>query len=584
MTRLTLILTSLVWHMPALAGVDPPLGPPNVILVVTDDQGYGDLACHGNSLLKTPSLDRLREASVTLEDYHVDPVCTPTRAALMTGRYCGRTGAWNVVHGRQLLHTREVTMAEVFRDSGYVTAMFGKWHLGDPWPYDPGSRGFEEVVCCRAGGVDEIGNPIGNDYFDDVYYHNGIPEKYEGYCTDVFFQEAERFIRHASKNDNRRPFFIYLPTNAMHSPFGVPEKYAKRFREEGLPENRARFYGMIENFDENLGRLLSVLDETEQAENTILIFMGDNGTAANSGSEGAFNAGMRGDKGSVYEGGHRVACFVSWPAMLMKHRSVDRLTCHRDWLPTLIEMCDLKSPQNVTFDGRSIVPLLYGKADDWPDRMLVVERQGTQPVMALSTRRPRLLPYAVMTERWRLVNGELYDIDVDPSQRADIAEHNPEVTEALESHYRVYYTDVFSRADDDACFVVGSSTSPDTVFTVRDWRPTRGNVIWEMKQLEQDKLFIQGYWPLEVATSGDYQIEFSRFPFEQAKPMGSDEARLLIGQITQVKQIEPTAASVSFHVRLSAGKTRLEGKLRDASTQKDRGPYYVRVRRVSESE
>ena len=227
-------------------------GKPNVIMILTDDQGYGDMSCHGNPWLKTPNLDRLHAESISLNDYHVDPYCTPTRAALMTGRYCTRVGAWSVTQGRQLLISDEVTMAEVFAASGYRTGMFGKWHLGDCWPYAPRYRGFHEVVRHLAGGANEISNPIGNDYFDDTYYRNGQPEKFEGYCTDVFMREAMQFIRNCNSND-QQPFFVYLPLNAMHSPHIVAEEYSAPFAAQGHPEKRANFYGMIANFDENLG-------------------------------------------------------------------------------------------------------------------------------------------------------------------------------------------------------------------------------------------------------------------------------------------------------------------------------------------
>jgi arylsulfatase A-like enzyme len=352
---------------------------PNVILIVTDDQGYGDMSCHGNPWLQTPNLDRLYAESVRLEDYHVEPVCTPTRASLMTGRYASRVGAWTVTQGRQLLGPGEVTMADVFSDSGYRTGMFGKWHLGDPWPYAPRFRGFQTVVRHLAGGIDEIGNPIGNDFFDDTYYRNGLPEKIDGYCTDVFFSECQRFITQTSDE----PFFVYLPLNAMHSPHTVAEKYSAPFRADGHGEQRSKFFGQIINFDENLGRLLDCLETHQLAENTIVIFMGDNGTAAGAGNgpNDGFNAGMRGKKGSVFEGGHRVACFVRWPRGLEAGREIRQLTSCRDWLPTLIELCNLHAPKDIRFDGKSLVPLLTQKAEFWPDRTLFVERQGNQPTL-----------------------------------------------------------------------------------------------------------------------------------------------------------------------------------------------------------
>ncbi|MCM2375227.1 sulfatase-like hydrolase/transferase, partial [Aporhodopirellula aestuarii] len=266
---------------------------PNVLIIVTDDQGYGDMSCHGNPWLKTPHLDRLHAESVRLQNYHVDPVCTPTRAALMTGRYSTRVGAWAVTEGRQLLRADEVTMADVFSASGYRTGMFGKWHLGDPWPYAPRFRGFQNVVRHLSGGIDEIGNPITNDYFDDTYYRDGTLDRIEGYCTDVFFEECQRFI--AEKSDQR--FFAYLPLNAMHSPHTVDERYSAPFTAQGHSDTRAKFFGQIINFDENLGRLLDSLDTQGIADNTIVIFMSDNGTAAGvdtGNPKDGFNAGMRG--------------------------------------------------------------------------------------------------------------------------------------------------------------------------------------------------------------------------------------------------------------------------------------------------
>jgi arylsulfatase A-like enzyme len=284
---------------------------PNVLLIMTDDQGYGDFACHGNPILKTPNLDRLHAASVRLTNFHVDPTCSPTRSALMTGRYSSRTGVWHTVMGRSLLCRDEVTMADVFTASGYKTGIFGKWHLGGNYPYRPGERGFGEVLTFGGGGA--IGNTPdvwGNNYFDDTLRHNARLEKMSGYCTDVFFAAATRFI----EENKDRPFFCYLPTNAPHAPYNVAERYSKPYWDRGVPEQRANFYGMIANIDENVGRLLDRLRELKLEENTLVVFLTDNGTAAGTDAKGGgFNAGMRGFKGSEYEGGHRVPCFFRWP-------------------------------------------------------------------------------------------------------------------------------------------------------------------------------------------------------------------------------------------------------------------------------
>lgn len=549
---------------------------PNVILIVTDDQGYGDMACHGNPWLRTPNLDRLYAESVRLEDYHVDPVCTPTRAALMTGRYSSRVGAWTVTEGRQLLRSDEVTMAQVFSDSGYRTAMFGKWHLGDAWPYAPRFRGFQEVVRHLAGGIDEIGNPIGNDYFDDTYYRNGIHERIEGYCTNVFFAECQRFISQTAD----KPFFVYLPLNAMHSPHTVADEYSARFRADGHDEARAKFFGQIINFDQNLGRLLGCLEEKSLAENTIVIFMGDNGTAVGASgrdAEEGFNAGMRGKKGSVYEGGHRVACFVRWPARLNAGGKIEQLTSCRDWLPTLIDWCDLNHPRGVNFDGQSLQRLMDGGAEDWPDRTLFIDRQGDIPDLKPSPKsRGRYPHYAVLTEKWRLVDGELFDIERDPGQKHNVAAQHGDVVRDLWSRYEQHFDDVYSNATSYTRFQLGALEENPTRFTVRDWHPTEGNVIWKQKQLGDDSLAINGFWAVNVVRGGPYTIRLSRFPDDAPEPMRATKAVLKVGDQEHKKKLQGDETSVTFMLDLPRGPATLQSWLTDKAGVV-RGAYFVHV-------
>src|SRR5262245_5713972 len=214
-----------------LAPADAPR-PPNVVVILTDDQGYGDLSCHGNTVLKTPNLDRLHGRSVRLTNFHVDPTCSPTRAALMTGRYSSRTGVWHTIMGRSILRRDEVTLAELFARAGYRTGIFGKWHLGDNFPYRPQDRGFHDCVVHGGGGVGQTPDFWGNRYFDDTYLENGRPRRFAGYCTDVFFDQALAFLdRHKA-----RPFFLYLATNAPHAPYRVPERYRQVYRKLGVPE------------------------------------------------------------------------------------------------------------------------------------------------------------------------------------------------------------------------------------------------------------------------------------------------------------------------------------------------------------
>ncbi|MCP4455243.1 MAG: arylsulfatase, partial [Planctomycetes bacterium] len=318
-------------------------GRPNVILVMTDDQGYGDLGCHGNPIVKTPNLDRLHSEAIRFTDFHVSSFCTPTRAALMTGRYPGRTGAYRTSSGRTLMHTDERTMAEVFSRQGYVTGMIGKWHLGDNAPHRPQDRGFHDVVWHRCGGVGQASDYWGSDYSDDTYERNGTFESFEGYCTDVWFSEARRFV----KKNREEPFFLYLATNAPHGPYRVDPKWSKPYVGKADWRGGPQFYGMVANIDHNLGLLREQLDALALTENTILIFMTDNGTANGAQFEGltseairGFNAGMRGKKSSVYEGGHRVPFLMYWPAgRWVGGRDIKSLTAHIDVLPTLADLC-----------------------------------------------------------------------------------------------------------------------------------------------------------------------------------------------------------------------------------------------------
>ncbi|PAY16909.1 N-acetylgalactosamine-6-sulfatase [Rhodopirellula sp. SM50] len=553
---------------------------PNVILIVTDDQGYGDMSCHGNPWLRTPNLDRLASESVRLEDYHVDPVCTPTRAALMTGRYSSRVGAWTVTQGRQLLGPDEVTMAQVFSDAGYRTAMIGKWHLGDAWPYAPRFRGFQKVLRHLAGGIDEIGNPIGNDYFDDTYYRNGVPEKIEGYCTDVFFAECQRFIDQASD----KPFFVYLPLNAMHSPHTVADQFSAPFVAQEHSEVRSKFFGQIINFDQNLGRLLGRLDERKLAENTIVIFMGDNGTAVGVGGGepgDGFNAGMRGKKGSVYEGGHRVACFVRWPARLDAGRQIEQLTTCRDWLPTLIEWCDLNVSGDIHFDGQSLGPLMDGDADDWPDRTLFIDRQQDRPTLRqLSDSRNRFPHYAVLTEKWRLVDGELFDVLDDPGQQNNVAARHMDIVEQLWSRYEEHFNDVFPNEPSYTRFQLGAAEENPTRFTVRDWHPTEGRVIWKQEQLSDDALAINGFWAVNVVQAGRYSIRLSRFRDDAPGAMRATNAMLKIGKQEIEKQLKGNETSVTFTLDLPKGPATLQTWL-TSQAGVVRGAYFVHVERQS---
>ncbi len=545
--------------------------PPNIIFIITDDQGYGDVACHGNPWLKTPHLDQLAHESVRLDNHHHDPLCSPSRAALLTGQYAARNGVWHVVHGRHLLNPAAVTMADVFSENGYRTALFGKWHLGDNFPFAPRFRGFDEVLCHKGGGVGELPDFWGNNYVDDTYFRNGAPEKCSGYCTDVFFDAALDFIA----ADSDAPFFIYLATNAMHAPHIVPHACAAPYLAHGFAEERARFYGMIANFDENLGRLLSHLDEHNLADDTIVVFTSDHGTAAgyNAATADGFNAGLRGKKGAVYDGGHQVSFFLRWRRHLQPNLRIRELTAHIDILPTLIDLCALRFNHEHAFDGVSLASLLHGDETELPTRSVVVQ---------LQTDTPRKWNHcAVLRGDWRLINGdELYNVAIDRAQQRDIAADNQAMVASLRRDYEQWWRSMQASFAQSVAIPVGSPVENPVLLSARDWRPTSGRVPWMQAWIDDPAYDANGYWLIDVCSAGHYVVELRTHPREAERPLGSLRARLEIGDARWERPAAPGACSVEFEVGLRAGVTALHTLLLDLDSKRERGAYYVYVQKL----
>ena len=570
--------------------------PPNVVLVITDDQGYGDLGCHGNPVLKTPNLDRLYDESVRLVDYHVAPTCSPTRAALVTGRWSNRTGVWHTSGGRSLLLEGEVTIGRIFHDAGYATGMFGKWHMGDNYPFRPEDRGFSEVMRHGGGGVGQTPDFWDNSYFDGTYFHNSVPEPVTGYCTDVWFDYARRFIK--AQKEAGRPFLAYISTNAPHWPMHSPPEFAAPY-EERFGTRVGHFFGMIANIDHNVGRLRAFLAREGLAHNTILIFTSDNGTGA---GDKVFNAGMRGRKQSEYDGGHRVPLFVHWPAGgLVGGRDVEPITAHIDVLPTLIDLAGIAPPKGVVFDGRSIRPLLESRAnpDDgsWPDRILVTDSQRV--VDPIKWRRS-----AVMTNRWRLINGtELYDIKQDPAQQNDVAGTQPNVVARLKAFYEAWWAELKPTFQRIPAIYLGHEGENPVRLTSHDWIATKSTP-WNQSLVRQalDDPSATGYWNVNVTAAGGYEIRLRRWPEEADTaidallPPGTDvpgespfraspgkavqavNASVRIGDVTAEAPVEPGAKQVTLQMTLPAGKSRMRATFTtgDGGTV---GAYYAYVRK-----
>ena len=507
--------------------------PPNVILLMTDDQGYGDLGAHGNEMIRTPNLDQLARESVCLTDYHVDPTCSPTRSALLTGRYSTRTGVWHTIMGRSLMAGSEQTMAEVFAGNGYRTGMFGKWHLGDNAPCRPQDQGFERVVWHHGGGVGQGPDYWGNDYFDDTYEVDGEWRKFTGYCTDVWFAEASEFLA----RQDERPFFLYLATNAPHGPYLVDPAYAQPYEDAGVAKTMAKFYGMISNIDDNVGKLRALLRERGLADNTVLIFTTDNGTAAGhqkapkeAGSWPGFQASMRGNKGSEYDGGHRVPFFMHWPAGgVVGGRKIDQLAAHVDVLPTLAELCALRNGPVAELDGVSFAAALRGLGEAPRDRTLLVHSQRIE--------HPRMWrKCAVMTDRWRLVNGtELYDIVADPWQRHDVASQHGEVVRDLRGSYEAWWQSLQPAFRDYVRIDVGGAENPTRLMS-HDWHTNNGATPWHPVHV-QNGLIANGPWALQVVQAGRYQITLWRWPEAQQRAMQCVRAAIEVAGVAAAADV-----------------------------------------------
>jgi arylsulfatase/arylsulfatase A len=556
--------------------VGSPGGPPNIVLIMTDDQGYGDLGVTGNPVLETPRIDALAAQSASVARFYVSPVCTPTRASLMTGRYHLRTRAIDTWRGRAMMEPREATIAELLRPAGYATGIFGKWHLGDCYPMRPIDQGFDRAVVHRGGGLAQPSEPLENErrYTDPILFDNGTAVHTRGYCTDVYFDYALEFIE--SAHAAGRPFFVYVAPNAPHDPFHdvPPDLYAK-YRALDLdpvlpPESDehdriARTFAMIENIDANVGRLLDALDRLAIERDTIVVYLHDNGPALP-----RYNAGLRGRKGGVYEGGIRSPLFVRWPARIDAGTVVAGIGAHIDVAPTLLAAAGVVPPPGVAFDGRSLLPELMKRPGRRPSRAIVVQaHRGDRP--------QRLHHVAVIEERWKLLRAsgfgraaapdhvplQLFDLPADPGERRDVAGAHPETVRRLTRVYDDWFEDVSStRRDnyDPPRIIIGTAHERTTVLTGQDRRaPAAAGA--------------GGAWLVTIAERGDYALQVLL-----DRPVPDGRAEVTCGE--QAWSATWSAPSARIDVRLDDvapgdAALRVEVVSAGATTQ----PYHVILRR-----
>lgn len=510
-----LLLLFIVTHFLPILSAAQQGEKPNVILIITDDQGYGDFGITGNPHVQTPTLDAFAKESVRFANFYVSPVCAPTRASLMTGRYSLRTGIRDTYNGGAIMASNEVTIAEMLKQANYQTGIFGKWHLGDNYPSRPQDQGFDESVIHLAGGMGQVGDFTtyfngDRSYFDPILWHNGKQEAYTGYCSDIFTDQAIRFI----ENNKSDPFFCYLSFNAPHTPLQVPQEYYDRYKDidpssgfenddrpfmemtEKDKEDARKVYAMVSNIDDNLTKLFQKLKKLRLEKNTLVIFMTDNGP-----QQVRYVAGMKGRKGSVYRGGVRVPFYLRYPQEIKGNQDIETTTAHIDVLPTLAEICGLEIPKNRKLDGRSLLPLIQKKAN-WPERSLFFYWTRKYPV--------RYINMALQQGPYKLVaqtnfnasaqDFELYHILNDPYEQNNLAMENTVLVRTLKNKMDKTYNELINSENllNPPPIVVGTQNENPIFLNRNDAGGERG--IWD-----QEEVF--GKWNV-VLKEGRYNIKF----------------------------------------------------------------------------
>lgn len=499
-----------------IAGIAQEKIRPNVIIILTDDQGYGDLGITGNTQIITPVLDEFARKSVRFNNFYVSPVCAPTRSSLMTGRYSLRTGIRDTYNGGAIMSSSEITIAEMLKQADYKTGIFGKWHLGDNYPGRPNDQGFDESLIHLSGGMGQVGDITtyfkgDSSYFDPVLWHNGSKETYEGYCSDIFTDNAVDFIE---KNVNSS-FFCYLSFNAPHTPLQVPDQYYQLYadidpsiefdRNNSSPvkmsgkdkEDARKVFAMVTNIDENIGKVLRKVTELGIEENTIIMFMTDNGP-----QQLRYVGKMRGRKGSVYRGGTRVPFFMRYPAHFDGNMDIETTTAHIDILPTLSQLCDVALPKDRIIDGENLVPLINGEKIDWKDRSMF---------FYWSRRYPELYKnMALLKADYKLVGQtdynssiedfELYNIKNDPYEQRNIILENKSIANDLKKELDNIYMELITSENlrNPPLIMIGSDKENPLILNRNDADGQRG--IWNKEE-------IYGKWNVSIA-EGIYNFKF----------------------------------------------------------------------------
>tara|TARA_B100001059_G_scaffold111238_2_gene111454 strand:- start:13866 stop:15611 length:1746 start_codon:yes stop_codon:yes gene_type:complete len=518
--------------------------PPNVILIITDDQGYGDLSIHNNPNIKTPAIDAFARQSIRFNNFHVSPVCAPTRSSLMTGRYSLRTGVRDTYNGGAIMAPSEFTLAEMLKKVNYTNGIFGKWHLGDNYPSRPSDQGFDESLIHLAGGIGQVGDftnyfKTETSYFDPVLWHNNQQKAYDGYCSDIFTNNAIDFI----EKNQYQPFFCYLSFNAPHTPLQVPDKYYQMYKDidpskgidpkllptaemtEKSDEDARKVYAMVTNIDDNLNRLFQKVKELGIEENTIIIFMTDNGP-----QQARYVAGMRGRKSSVYRGGIRVPFFMRYPSKFAGNSEMNQMAAHIDLLPTLSQLCGAPMPQDRKIDGRSFIPALEGKA--LPERSFFSywTRKLPEKYNNIALQRGQYKLVGKKDFDAKVEDFELYNLQEDPFEKKNLVVQNKEKANFLRTEMDALISEFSSAPNlvNPPRIAIGTPHENPVYLNRNDAGGQRG--VWNQEQ-------VFSYWKVDLQ-KGVYNLKFKFI-----KPLkGGGEMFLELGQRI-LKKHNPLAES-----------------------------------------
>lgn len=524
----TIIIAALFILAFAGSGFAQEITQPNVVIIMTDDQGYGDLGITGNPHVKSPAIDKFASENIRFNNFYVSPVCAPTRSSLMTGRFSLRTGIRDTYNGGATMAANEVTIAEMLEQAGYKSGIFGKWHLGDNYPSRPNDQGFDESVIHLSGGIGQVGDITtyykrDKSYFDPILWHNGKTEAYKGYCSDIFAEQAIRFI----EKNRQKPFFCYLSFNAPHTPLQVPDKYYEMYKDidpssgfenddrpfvemtEKDKEDARKVYAMVTNIDDNVHKLLQKLDDLNLTQNTLVIFMTDNGP-----QQTRYVAGMRGRKASVFNGGIRVPFYMRLPSFFEGEKEIETTAAHIDILPTLAEICNVDLPNNKIIDGKSLLPLIQDKTIDWADRSLFFYWTRRYPElynnMALQKGNYKLVGHNDYNAA--IEDFELFNIEKDPYEQNNIVLENRSVAFELKYELDKYYKELINSKNliNPQPIIVGNKHENPIILNRNDASGARG--IWAQEE-------IYGKWEVSIA-EGIYNIKFKFIkPIEAAGRM-----------------------------------------------------------------